>query len=144
MIILFLLGGGWNWMAFSMSKCHGPKHDLHIKQTQFPIRLSFFPLDLFHTFFLFISPDIMKIIKNIQTWLHQSKTVIWVSETWGFPGSRAQAQELCHRLSYSTTCGIRDGTCVSCVGRQVLYHGATREALDAIARIFPLYVATFP
>ena len=45
-------------MAFSMSKCHGPKHDLHIKQTQFPIRLSFFPPDLFHAFsslFLLIS-----------------------------------------------------------------------------------------
>jgi len=50
-----------------------------------------------------------------------------------FPGSRAQAQclwcmglvVLWHVGSFQT----RDWTCVSCIGRQTLYHWATREAL---------------
>ena len=49
------------------------------------------------------------------------------------PGSRAQAQPLWYRGSVATqlvgSSWIWDGTCVFCIGRQILHHWATREAL---------------
>ena len=56
-------------------------------------------------------------------------------DTWApslrFPGSRAQAQWLWHRgLAALRPVGssyVRDRTRVSCIGRQTLYHWATRE-----------------
>ena len=53
------------------------------------------------------------------------------------PGSRAQAQWLrsTRGLSYSAACGIfpdQGQTCVSCIGRGILHHRATREALREI------------
>ena len=64
----------------------------------------------------------------------------WASvvEAWGLSswGSRAQARSLWHlglvvrwRLGSSQT---RDRTCVSCIGRQILYHWATREAQSLV------------
>lgn len=54
----------------------------------------------------------------------------------GFGSYSIRAQWLCmaHRLSFFEACGIfqiRDGTpaLVSCIGRRILYHGATREAV---------------
>ena len=56
----------------------------------------------------------------------------WVQSLW-FPSSRAQAQELwCTGLVAPWHVGsswIRDQTLVSCIGRWILYHWATREAL---------------
>ena len=50
------------------------------------------------------------------------------------PGSSEQAQQLWHtgpaalwHVGFSRT---RDQTCVSCIGRQILYHQTAREALD--------------
>ena len=55
-------------------------------------------------------------------------------------GSRAQVQQLWHRglvtLWNVGSSQIRDRTCVSCLGRQVLYHWATREALNLYNFIF--------
>ena len=46
--------------------------------------------------------------------------------------SRAHAYRCGARRSCSADVGIRDHTCVSCFGRQTLYHWATREALDFV------------
>ena len=48
------------------------------------------------------------------------------------PGSRGQAQELCMSLAAPRQVAspqMRDGAQVSCPGRRILNHGATREAL---------------
>ena len=49
-----------------------------------------------------------------------------------FLGSRARAQQLRHMglvaLQHVGSFQIRDRTHVSCIGRRILYHGATREA----------------
>ena len=49
------------------------------------------------------------------------------------PGLHSTGLEVVpHRLSCSTPCGIfrtRDPTCISCTGRRILYHWATRKAL---------------
>ena len=48
------------------------------------------------------------------------------------PGSRGQAQELCMSLAAPrqvASSQTKDGARVSCPGRRILNHGATREAL---------------
>ena len=51
-----------------------------------------------------------------------------------FLGSRAQAQRLWHTglvaPRYVESFWARDRTCVSCIGRWILHHSATREALE--------------
>ena len=48
---------------------------------------------------------------------------------------------LAHRLSCSLACGIfPDRTHVSCIGRQILYHWATREAQLCV---YPHFIVTF-
>ena len=59
---------------------------------------------------------------------------VWAQEL-QLPGSGAQAQQLCTSLVALRHVGaswLRDWTCVSCTGRQILYHWATREALDVL------------
>ena len=55
------------------------------------------------------------------------------AQRWQLPGCRAQAQQLWHRgLAAPEPVGssrIRDQTHVSCIGRWILYHQATKEAL---------------
>ena len=66
-----------------------------------------------------------------------SSWAMWVQYL-GLPGSRAQAQWLWHTglvppwpVGSSWT---RDWTCVPCIGRWILYHWATREALPQTLR----------
>ena len=60
-----------------------------------------------------------------------SSCSMWAQKLW-FPGSRLQAQQLwCTGLValwHVESSQIRDWTCVSCIGRWVLYHWATKEA----------------
>ena len=57
----------------------------------------------------------------------------WAQEL-RFSGFRAQAQQLWSTglvaPKYVGSSLIRDQTCVSCIGRRILYHWATREALE--------------
>ena len=56
----------------------------------------------------------------------------WAQQLW-FPGSRVQAQQLWRTGLVAPwqvgSSWIRDRTRVSCIGRQILYHWATREGL---------------
>ena len=66
---------------------------------------------------------------------------LWAHYLW-FPGSRAQAQSLWHRSLAATqhmgSSWTRDWTCVSCIGRWILYHWATWEA-----QLFYFYICLF-
>ena len=57
----------------------------------------------------------------------------WAQQLW-LPGSRAQAQQLwrtdLEAPWHAGSSWIRDQTHVSCIGRWILYHWATREALE--------------
>ena len=58
----------------------------------------------------------------------------WGLQQLQFLGSRAQAQRLWHTglvaPRYVESFWARDRTCVSCIGRWILHHSATREALE--------------
>ena len=64
------------------------------------------------------------VLSSCSTWAQQLQ----------FPGSRAPAQWLCMSwvaLQWVGSSWTRDGNHVSCIGRQLLYHWATRKAPNA-------------
>ena len=55
------------------------------------------------------------------------------------PRFQSTGSVVLHKLSCSQECGnfwLRDWTCVSCIGRQILYHWATREALGVLFKCY--------
>ena len=125
---------GW-WIQFSKARMAS-------------ITSSVFFLNLFIYLFLavlclhcYVSFSLVAVIGGCSSW------GVWASHCGGFSccrarasvvaamGSRAQAQKLwCTGLVGPWHVGssqIRDRTCVSCIGRRILYYWATREAQDS-------------
>ena len=65
--------------------------------------------------------------------------LLW-SQALGCSGFSSCSGVVVHGLSCSMACGIlldRDRTCISCIGKQILIHCATREVLDHRTHIIP-------
>ena len=62
---------------------------------------------------------------RLESLQHVGAAVLWL------PGPRAQTQELWFMASVAlwevVFCWTGDHTCVSCIGRQIIHHGASRE-----------------